>query len=151
LQFQQAALDLAKTSIANGQINEYPRSVTPFTTSTMKVGTRIVIARERILIPEGERAEFAVPYKETTVRFTVEFKADVPRGNTSGLTWDNVNEVIRIRFATLSTTPVVTMQASQLGTFDDGSKLLLLAEYFRYASIGIISLQLMVQEVLNAS
>ena len=116
----------------------------------MKIGTRTVIARERIIIPEGDRVDFAVPYKDTTLRFIVEFKADVAPGNTSSLTWDNVDGEIRIRFVTLSTSPVVTMQASQLGTFDDGSKLLLLAEYCRYASIGIISLQLMVQEVPHA-
>ena len=115
----------------------------------MNIGSLTVIARERFIIPEGKPAEFDINYNEITIHITVRFKSEAVTGTSSAVRWNQLatDMNINISIETLSTTPLVTRKPMQLGTFDDGRKLLLLAEYYRYADMGVISLQFMVGEV----
>jgi hypothetical protein len=87
----------------------------------MKIGPLIIIARERLLIPKGERAEFTITYKDTPLNFAVEFQTDVEYGDKSGVLWDNLSGVIRLRFRTKNMLSVLTPGFHQLGTISDGS------------------------------
>jgi hypothetical protein len=118
----------------------------------MKAGEREIIARERFIILDGECADFTFIYKETPIHIVVEFKALPVRDKIGTATWIPIEGGSKITFKTISNTPVVSSDDSlELGSFEDGNRLVFFAEFYRYASTGVISLQLMTKENPNAT
>jgi hypothetical protein len=110
----------------------------------MKVGNRTIISRERFIIPQGEKAEFEIDYKDTKIKLTIQFHLTPARPPEMGSAmWNSDGENINITFTTLSATPVIVRGKSALGDFEDGSRLTFFAEISRYASNGVVFIQLM--------